>query len=247
MADTTGSTRLKTTGWSAHWKGHVFLFDKRIAPAHDAPAGARLILIAVALEGARLALVRWLPHFLPPLWLLIPILLGVALLSIRFVGQVRYSEIGLYRWRDWSDTEKSYFVQVMVIANVVFPVVLASRLRLIFSGPSMPGVVWKVFLPYLFYGFYQELVYRGLLQTVLVRRWGAWRGILASNALFTFGPLHYLYFYSGAASALPMFAAIFAIGLLFGVLYWRSGNLWIVGTMHAVGNSYLVGGLGASG
>ena len=40
-----------------------------------------------------------------------------------------------------------------------------------------------------------------------------------------------------------MFAAVFAIGLLFGVLYWRSGNLWIVAVMHAVGNAYMVSSL----
>jgi membrane protease YdiL (CAAX protease family) len=37
-----------------------------------------------------------------------------------------------------------------------------------------------------------------------------------------------------------MFAGIFAIGLLFAALYWRSGNLWIVAIMHAVGNAYIV-------
>ena len=45
-------------------------------------------------------------------------------------------------------------------------------------------------VPYLFYGFYQEVVYRGMLQSELVRRWGAFAGVLVANLLYTFGPLH---------------------------------------------------------
>ena len=43
---------------------------------------------------------------------------------------------------------------------------------------------------------------------------------------------------------MPIFAAIFAIGLFFGVLYKRSGNLWIVAVFHAIGNAYIVLGVG---
>jgi membrane protease YdiL (CAAX protease family) len=38
-----------------------------------------------------------------------------------------------------------------------------------------------------------------------------------------------------------MLAAIFAIGMFFGVLFHRSGNLWIVGFFHGVGNWFAVG------
>jgi membrane protease YdiL (CAAX protease family) len=34
------------------------------------------------------------------------------------------------------------------------------------------------------------------------------------------------------------------MGLFFGVLFRRSGNLWIVAVFHAIGNSYIVGSLG---
>jgi membrane protease YdiL (CAAX protease family) len=37
-----------------------------------------------------------------------------------------------------------------------------------------------------------------------------------------------------------MFASIFAIGLFFGVLFNRSGNLWIVAVLHGIGNAYIV-------
>ena len=91
-------------------------------------------------------------------------------------------------WSEWSPVEKSYFVQLLVIANVVFPLVFASRLRAILAQPSVLSTAWNVFLPYLFFGFYQEVVYRGILQSELVRRWGALIGILSANLFYTFGP-----------------------------------------------------------
>lgn len=38
----------------------------------------------------------------------------------------------------------------------------------------------------------------------------------------------------------PMFFFIFLIGLFFGVLYRRSGNLWIAACFHAIGNAAIV-------
>jgi membrane protease YdiL (CAAX protease family) len=38
-----------------------------------------------------------------------------------------------------------------------------------------------------------------------------------------------------------MFAGIFTIGLFFSVLFWRSGNLWLVGILHGLGDAYMDG------
>jgi membrane protease YdiL (CAAX protease family) len=79
-----------------------------------------------------------------------------------------------------------------------------------------------------------------MLQSELVRRWGTFAGILVANILYTFGPLHWTYW---SPLNVPMFAAIFAIGLFFGILFSRSGNLWIVAVMHGIGNAYIAGSL----
>ncbi len=93
------------------------------------------------------------------------------------------------------------------------------------------------------WGFYQELVYRGVLQTELVRRWGTGAGILVSNLVFVFGPLHACHFSVSQRnpSHLRIFAAIFITGLLFAVLFERSGNLWIIGVMHGIGDWFIDG------
>jgi membrane protease YdiL (CAAX protease family) len=217
----------------ALWRGHVFLFDKepRLA-AFSNTSGARLLLIVAGLEAIRLTRTQFLPAVLPR-WLEISLYLAMALTATRVFAQVSWAQIGFSPWTQWNAIEKSYLIQVVILVNVVFLVITGGR----FPGPA-------VFVPYLIYGFYQEVLYRGLLQTELVRRWGTLAGILVSNLLFTFGPLHYYYVGSPVSVAVPMFAAIFGIGLLFAVVFHRSGNLWIVAIMHAFGNAYAIGAFG---
>jgi uncharacterized protein len=242
MAKSDAPVPSSSRGLSVYLRGHVLLFDKRPAPVYDASAGARLLLIAVVVEALRLAMVSWLLPALP-LLILVPLLLLCALLLVRFAAGLKLSQLGLYPWDEWHPVEKSYFAQLLVIANVVFPLVFAARLRSIMAQPSVLPTVWNVFVPYFFFGFYQEVVYRGILQSELIRRWGAFIGILIANVFYTFGPLHWYYFSTQSSLAVPMFASIFAIGLFFGVLFSRSGNLWIVAVIHGIGNAYIVGSL----
>jgi membrane protease YdiL (CAAX protease family) len=104
-----------------------------------------------------------------------------------------------------------------------------------FNAPDWEVVVAVNFL----WGFYQELAYRGMLQTELTRRFGATAGVLLANAAYTFGPLHFYHF--AGASPIAMFAALFAIGLYFGVLRHRSGNLWMPAVFHGIGTAWILG------
>ena len=221
------------------WRGHVFLFDREIRPpAYSDSAGARLLIYALLLEAFRVALNA--THL--PISIRAPLDVALALLAIHRGVRVAWSDIGFRRWRDWNRTEKSYFVQVVIFANVVFGGIFAAGLKAQLGGPDAASVIWLEFVPLLFLGFYQEVVYRGMLQTELVRRCGPVAGVLIANVLYTFSPGHYDYFSSPRAVAIPMFAAVFAMGLVFGMVYRRSGNLWIVAVMHALGNAYIVVG-----
>ena len=232
--------------WSPHLRGHLLLFDRRPEAADDPRAGARLLLAALLLESARLAAMAWLfPRV--PLVALLPLLTALGLALVPVVAGIPLTQIGFRPWREWTMTEKSYLIQVVVLANVVFPLVLAAPLRARIADDGLASSLVHVFLPFLFFGFYQELVYRGMVQRELVRRWGTAAGIVTANVLFTFGPLHWSYLVTRSSVAVPLFAATFAIGLLFGLVYRRSGNLWIVALFHAIGNAYIVWGAGAPG
>ena len=80
----------------------------------------------------------------------------------------------------------------------------------------------------------QEFLYRGWLQTELSRRFGALAGLLAANVVFTFGPLHWAHVAGATGPQWGMLAAVFGIGLFFGILYRRSGNVWIPAVLHGL-------------
>ena len=236
-------TQLQRLG--PHLRGHVFLFEPKPPPGYDSSSGLRLLLIFLVLEfliGPRLSLLNWLSLPVPPAWLAIPALLSLALLSVRFFARLKLSHIGLYPWHAWTQIEKSYFIQVFLMANVIFSLLFLSRLRIILTTPSLWGDASATVLTYVLWGFYQEVVYRGILQTELVRRWGPLPGIVISNMLYTFGPLHFYHFSAPPlAPTLAMFASIFAIGLFFAVVFRRSGNLGLVGIFHGLGDVYITG------
>lgn len=188
--------------------------------------------------GPRLSLFTWLHLAVPPEWIRVPVLLLLALLFVRWFAGLDWSDIGLAPWKTWSAVEKSYFIQVVVLANMIFLVVFRHRIGAIVTGPGIAERVATTLVPTLLWGFYQELMYRGLLQTELTRRWGTVRGILVSNIAFTFGPLHF-YHFARSSAPIAMFASIFVMGLFFGVLFERSHNLWMVGVFHGIGNAYV--------
>ena len=226
--------------FSDHLRGHVLLFDKRSHPLHSA-AAIRLLLIFGFLEviiGPRMRILGLFDVSIPS-WIRIAVLLVLALALVRFVAGIRLSDIGLVPWRDWTTTERSYFIQAFVLGNIVFGTLFASRLRAIARNEALWTAALGILLTQFAWGFYQELVYRGILQSALVARWGAVAGILIANTLYTFGPLHWFHF--DRPSPWPMFAGIFAIGLFFSLVFWRSGNLWMVGLFHGLGDFYVTG------
>ncbi|HNR77730.1 MAG TPA: CPBP family intramembrane metalloprotease [Parvularculaceae bacterium] len=223
-----------------HIKGHFFAFDRKPNEIPSATAW-KLLLLFVVFEyaiGPRMGGLAQFGLVLPEGLRVILLTAALLVLTRLFVGPL--SQIGLRPWRDWNRIERSYFTQTFLLANAVFLFLRRSRLADIATDPGLIIAAGASFFAHLFWGFYQEAIYRGVLQTALVRRLGAVAGVILANIAFTFGPLHY-YHFAESSNPLTMFGAIFAIGLLFGVIRRRSDNLIIVGVLHGVGDWYLTG------
>lgn len=242
-------TQPKASAISPLWRGHLLLFDRPRAPTYSSRQGLTLLLGFIFLEGVARPLVdagaRWSNIAGRDWWPLLQMSLLTALawaLAVRLVG-IHLSQLGLYRWLRWSRTERLYLLQVIPIAIIVFSFFTSSELKSLWARPNLASIGLFIFVPKMIWGFYQEFLYRGILQTELVRRWGSLRGILASNLVFTFGPLHAYHFLIARKhpSHLWIFAGIFAIGLFFGLIFKRSGNLWIVAIMHGLGDWFIDG------
>lgn len=228
-----------------HWRGHVFLFDRRPTPCYEPTVGIRLLLVVLLMEGVvgpRLGLFQWLGLPVPTPWIRVPLLLSLVLILAVVFARAKLSQLGFYAISKWSKTETSYFVQVLVLANLIFGLIFSGRLKAIVASSSLWGPGLAVLCLSLLWGLHQEVVYRGILQTELVRRWGTLPGMLVANLLFTFGPLHFYHFLEGnPLGTAAIFGGTFAIGLFFAVLFQRSGNLWMVGIFHGLGDWYILG------
>ncbi len=75
-----------------------------------------------------------------------------------------------------------------------------------------------------FAGVGEELFFRGWMQAVLAERSGIVIGILVTSLVF--GLLHYL------STVYAVYA--FVTGIYLGVIYYVSGNLYIVMAIHAI-------------
>ena len=232
------------------WRGHLFLFGKPQATTYPSKAGLRLLSVFLFLElivrpllnvGARWLMIAdydWWP------FVKVTILIGLACWLVTKFANVRLSQLGLYSWPRWSSIERVYFPQIMAIAIVIFSYFTFVSLKALWTRRAdLLQTAMLIFAAEMIWGFYQEFLYRGLLQTELVRRWGTRTGILVSNCLYTVGPLHAYEFWAakGNPAHLWIFAAIFSIGLFFAIIFHRSGNLWIIGAMHGLGDWFMDG------
>jgi membrane protease YdiL (CAAX protease family) len=231
------------------WRGHLFLFQPPKVKTYNAQQGFKMLLVFLLMEIILRPLIlfcsKWFEITDRYWWTLVnvTILTILVFLLVRIFIKIRGSQLGLYAWKNWSKTEKLYFIQIIPIATIVFSFFTSEKLKVLFTRPNLLDICLFSFIPQIIWGFYQELLYRGILQTELVRRLGSWKGILASNLIFTFGPLHAYHFLAAQKnpSHLWIFAATFAIGFIFAIIFKRSGNLWIIGIMHGIGNMFLNG------
>jgi CAAX protease family protein len=226
-------------------RGHFLLYDKREAPSYSPATGIRLLAIFVVLEfvvGPRASLLSWLGFAPPDRRLRIVLLLAVSILAARLWAKASFSDIGFLRWRKWTTTERLYFAQVVLLATAIFLAVNSQRLSL-FLGRFGAWTAVTVIVTELLWGFYQEVNYRGILQTELARRLGHVWGPLLANLVYTVGPLHFYHFTSTRswASTVAILAATFGIGLVFAFIFHRTRNIWLVGLMHGIGNVFVNG------
>jgi uncharacterized protein len=221
-------------------RAHALRFETPLAPAYGDAAGMRMLVaflvvavgiffalrVAFAAAGVRESAAA-------NLGFVVALLAAFVVAQRVFVG-VPMAAIGLRRFADWTRRERLYLLQVVPLAGVAFAIVFSDHLLALQERHGLAGFLLFSVLTGLLWGIVQEFLYRGWLQTELTRRFGAVAGLLAANAVFTFGPLHLNYLIGPAGIRWGGLLAVFGIGLFFGIVYYRSGNLWIPAVLHGL-------------
>lgn len=225
----------------AIWQGHLLQFESQPDWLIQRRMALRLLLLFVLFE---LVLGPRLGFWSLPVWWRLPLQWTAMLLALRWCA-VSLRTVGFKPWSMWTRTERWYFPQAVILANLIFFALFAAQFPAMAPAPAPAYVATLMLLivTQLLWGAWQELIYRGLLQTAL-RCWcRPWTALLIANTVFTFGPLHCYHFLLDHSwlATVGMFAAIWVIGLLFGFLFMRTRNLWLVAVLHAIGNAYIEG------
>jgi membrane protease YdiL (CAAX protease family) len=129
---------------------------------------------------------------------------------------------------------------VLVIHNFLLILLLLPPNSLIVSSVANLTVV--ILHPFIGTGFFEEVLFRGLVLKILLRKMGhTKKGIVVACVISSamFGGVHILNFSAGVAAILPtIFQIIYAaaIGFLYAVIYLRTKNLLIPIILHGLIN-----------
>lgn len=221
-------------------QAHLLQFERPAVPAADAAVERRLLLaFALVALGLFLALraalgqLGWRGEPAANLGFVALLLLAFLVVQQHGVGRPLV-ELGLRPWARWTRRERLYAWQVIPLAAVVFALLFHGPLLALLGRHGAVGFLLFSLLTGLLWGALQECLYRGWLQTALTRRLGTWAGVLAANLVFTFGPLHWDHLLAADGPRWGVLAAVFGIGLFFGLLAQRSGNLWLPALLHGL-------------
>jgi len=223
-------------------RGHVLMFDRREGPSYAAWQGLALLAIVLVLElmlGPRMSGLALVGVESPPADIRNGLLVVLALALAFLVAQMRPRDIGIVG--KWHADEALYLAQALVIGAVIFVALFGQRLGLIGGGTEARLLAASLIGANLLWGLYQEIIYRGMLQTELSRRFGGIAGALIANLAFTFGPLHFNHLQRAGedpTGTAIMMAAIFGIGLVFSIIFARTRNVLLVGVLHGIGNVF---------
>jgi hypothetical protein len=154
---------------------------------------------------------------------LVYVILFLAAFSIFYIMPLNFSDLG-YRLRGLE-----YLPGAVILAaflgfiefNILKPERLVDSLTLL---TALEGFLVTV----VFTGFVEELIFRGLLQNTMALRFNITFTLLLSNVIFA--TMHIVW-------GQPLeILFVFAVGLLLGIIFWKTKNLILVSFIHGMLN-----------
>jgi len=158
---------------------------------------------------------------------------------VRVIEKSRFTweAVGLH----WRNNSPLVILLGAILALGLFMAIVLTGHLLGFSGSSLNTSMLGVSVPvllqnavlYLAMGFGEEIVFRGYVQTRLVKQYGAIWGVLATSVVFTL--LHQI---SYRLSPVVILSGMM-LWTTIGVLYHWSKSLYLVGVFHGTMNTLL--------
>lgn len=146
----------------------------------------------------------------------------------------------LLKWR-FSKKHFLIIIPALVVAVNNFPIIALLNDRASLDEPTYRVILF--FIECFSVGFFEELFFRGLVLIYLVqqfshKKYGLWIGLVISSLIF--GLFHLVNLFEGASFG-PTVLQVgysFLMGMLWSVIYLKTGNLWLVMVLHALYNFF---------
>jgi membrane protease YdiL (CAAX protease family) len=151
---------------------------------------------------------------IPAFWFWGILIMVISLPFIQLVGELNQRipfSGGLKEWMDEKENSANQIVKALV------------------SSKSTTDLLLNIFFVAVLAGVGEELLFRGLIQRLLARKFGQWAGILIAAALFS--AMH-MQFYG--------FFPRMLLGIVLGILFAYSGSLWVPMLAHFAYDALLI-------
>lgn len=168
--------------------------------------------------------------------------LSAPLVILLVIGIVRLSKVPIHeylalKWPSWRELAigAGGLALILGLTNLVAALLGEQTPAFIqdtFTSARAAGLLSLLVFSFVFLGpLQEELVFRGFLFTGFAPAIGAWPAIVLTSAVWAVSHGQYEWFFIGE---------IFALGVLFGWLRWRSGSTILAFILHALVNGMAV-------
>ena len=159
--------------------------------------------------------------------------LFLSIFLITKISKLKAEQLGLSKDNIASSYLKGALFGILQISTVFFIIFALKAIDVYYVGNINVLLLIKVFIIFIFQGLFEEILFRGYLMPMFSKVIGIKFTIILLSFLFTC--IHLI----NPNLDIIGLANVFLAGVTFSLIYYYTGNLWIVGAMHTLWNFIL--------
>ncbi|WP_338984965.1 CPBP family intramembrane metalloprotease [Fusobacterium nucleatum] len=159
--------------------------------------------------------------------------LFLSIFLITKISKLKAEQLGFSKDNIASSYLKGALFGILQISTVFFIIFALKAIDVYYVGNINILLSIKVFIIFIFQGLFEEILFRGYLMPMFSKVIGIKFTIILLSFLFTC--IHLI----NPNLDIIGLANVFLAGVTFSLIYYYTGNLWIVGAMHTLWNFIL--------
>ena len=159
--------------------------------------------------------------------------LFLSIFLITKISKLKAEQLGFSKDNIASSYLKGALFGILQISTVFFIIFALKAIDVYYVGNINILLSIKVFIIFIFQGLFEEILFRGYLMPMFSKVIGIKFTIIILSFLFTC--IHLI----NPNLDIIGLANVFLAGVTFSLIYYYTGNLWIVGAMHTLWNFIL--------